>query len=182
MPFTFRSPARISGWEFRQVLERYGSPVVTLADECYQIIVAAGLDPAVALAFFGHESVFGTQGTAVRTKNWGNVRTAFDPRRSAGQDPANFVIFHSWQDGLRDWCDRINVRYIKERHLLTPEAALPVYAPSSDGNDVQSYIDHVNRLVQQWIAEDHPPPDEDLLSLLIDDLAQRGLPLPTKRK
>lgn len=154
MALTFRSAPRISQAQFAAVLQRYQSPCAPIAAECYDIICSYGLDPAVALAFFGHESVFGTRGVAVQTLNWGNVRTPFKVERAVGTHPRNFAIFRSWQDGLRDWCERINERYINQRGLDTVEKAIPVYAPSSDGNNEARYIEHVHQLVAAWIAED----------------------------
>lgn len=154
MSLTFRNAPRISKQQFRSVLEKYGSPCSSIGDECFDIVAQSGLDPAVALAFFGHESVFGTRGVAVETLNWGNVRTPVDASRTVGVHAQNFAIFRNWQDGLRDWCDRINTRYIEQRGLLTVQQAIPVYAPSSDGNTPHHYINHVVELVDRWIAED----------------------------
>lgn len=166
MALTFQTAPRISQAEFRRVLERGTelgrSPVAPFADECYQIIVGYGLDPAVALGFFAHESQFGLDGVSTKSLNWGNVRTPYDPKRAAGtvqsaSGHGEFVCFRSWQDGLRDWCERILNRYIKERGLTTVDAAIPVYAPSSDGNNEKAYIQHVERLVTRWQAEDPQP-------------------------
>ena len=154
MALTLRSTPRISAAQFARVLQRYGSPCTPIADECYSIIAQSGLDPAIALAVFGHESRFGTQGIAVEIKNWGNVRAPFKPERASGKHPRNFAIYPSWQESLRDWCDRINQRYIRERGLDTVEKAIPVYAPSLDGNKPQEYIAKVNSLVGEWMAED----------------------------
>jgi hypothetical protein len=155
---TFRHSARISKAHFKRVLEEGTSagisPCAPIADECYDIVVANDLDPAVALGFFAHESQYGCTGYAPKTKNWGNVRTAFKPERTIGQHPANFAIFPDWQTGLLDWCERINVRYIDERGLDTVEAAIPVYAPGVDGNNEAAYIEHVNKLVATWMAEE----------------------------
>jgi hypothetical protein len=165
MSLTFRSQPRISQAQFTRVLERFQSPCAPIAAECYAIIRSHGLDPAVALAFFGHESVFGTRGIAVETLNWGNVRAAFRPERAAGTHPRNFVIFRTWQDGLHDWCERINERYINHRGLDTVEKAIPVYAPSSDGNNERRYIEHVNQLVTGWQAQDTQPPTDSTPAL-----------------
>lgn len=154
MPLTFRSNPRISAAQFSRVLEKFQSPCAPIAQECYNIIVGSGIDPAIALAFFGKESTFGTRGLSVEIKNWGNVRTPFKPERAAGKHPRNFTIYNTWQDSLIDWCDRINERYIRERGLDTVETVVPVYAPAADGNSVDEYISFVNRLVTQWIAED----------------------------
>lgn len=157
MALTFRNSPRISQAQFVRVLERYGSPCASIGAECYTIISSYGLDPAVALAFFGHESVFGTRGVAVETRNWGNVRAPVKAERTIGMHPRHFAIFRSWQDGLRDWCERINERYIDQKGLDTVEKAVPVYAPSTDGNNEAAYINHVTKLVADWIAADTPP-------------------------
>ena len=161
MPLALRSTPRISPAQFTRVLDKFGSPCAPIAQECYEIVRSAGLDPAIALAFFARESVFGTRGISAEIKNWGNVRTPFKPERAIARHPRNFAIYATWQDSLRDWCDRINERYIRERGLDTVEKAVPVYAPAADGNAVDAYIAHVNKLVAQWIAEDPqstPPP------------------------
>lgn len=162
MSLTFRSQPRISQAQFVRVLQQAQSPCAPIGAECYNIICSYGLDPAVALGFFAHESTFGTRGVAVETLNWGNVRTPVNVERTTGTHPRNFAIFRSWQDGLRDWCERINVRYIEQKGLDTVAKAIPVYAPSSDGNNVQRYIERVTELVNQWIAEDNaqPQPEE----------------------
>ena len=154
MPLTLRASPRISAAQFGRILERYKSPCVPIARECYDIVVASGLDPAVALAFFGRESVFGTRGIAGEIKNWGNVRAPHRPERASGKHPRGYAVFQTWQDGLRDWCDRINERYIKEQGLDTVEKAVPVYAPSFDGNVPQEYIEHVTKLVAEWVGEE----------------------------
>lgn len=153
---TIRHTPRISRTLFRQVLEKgtaLGPSPVTNTDQCYQIIVDNGLDPACLLAIFAHESQYGNDGVAKETKSWGNVRAPFNPSRAIGLHPRNFAIYADWQTGLLDLCERLNVRYIKERKLDTIQKIIPVYAPSSDGNAPQKYIDHVVSLVAQWEKE-----------------------------
>ena len=160
MVLTLRSSPRISAAQFARVLQKYQSPAAPAAQECYDIVVRAGIDPAVALVFFGRESVFGTRGLSAEIKNWGNVRTPLKPERAAGKHPRNVTIYATWQDGLQDWCDRINERYVRERGLDTVEKVVPVYAPAADGNAVEDYIRHVNKLVTEWIAEDGVGPSQ----------------------
>ena len=154
MGLLFRSAPRISFGQFDRVLQKFASPCAPIAQDCYDIVCVSGIDPAIALAFFAKESVFGTRGLAVETKNWGNVRTPFRPERAIGTHPRNFAIYATWQDSLVDWCERINERYIRERGLDTVEKAIPVYAPSFDGNSVQGYINFVTSHVAQWMTED----------------------------
>lgn len=171
MAITLRSQPRISQSQFARVLDRFRSPCAPIAAECYNIVRSHGLDPAVALGFFAHESVFGTRGVAVETLNWGNVRAAFRPERAVGVHPRNFAIFRNWQDSLHDWCERIDERYINQRGLDTVEKVIPVYAPAADNNHVQSYIDHVTRLINDWMAEDgvaNPAPQTALRDALLN--------------
>jgi hypothetical protein len=148
---TFKAAPRISAATFANVLQQFGSPCAPIAQECYDIVVQHNLDPAVALAFFGKESVFGTRGVSVDTKNWGNVRLAFNPARAIGQHPKNFAIYPDWQTGLVDWCERIDQRYIADLGLDTIEKAIPTYAPASE-NDVDAYIKFVEDHVATWQA------------------------------
>lgn len=141
---TFLHTPRISRERFRAVLAH--SPALPEADACYDICVSTGLDPAVALAFFRHESSYGTQGRAIATRNWGNIR------RSQGRAKAvvnGFAMYASWADSLADWCELIKARYVGHG-LTTVEAAIPVYAPSSDGNAPARYIAAVRAAVAAW--------------------------------
>ncbi len=160
---TFQAEPRISREMFAQQLQQGvsgggTSPAAPVAEELYNIIVNYGLDPGVALAFFAHESSFCTAGvcSTADTKSWGNTRRAQDQTRVVGDTPGSsgtFVIYRSWQDGVRDWCELILNRYIA-RGLDTVEAAIPVYAPASDGNDPADYIETVRRRLALWRSQD----------------------------
>lgn len=144
-------PPRISRNKFATILRDFNSPAAALADEAYQICVDAGIDPAVALAFFGKESTFGRFGKAVENKNWGNVKTPFDPALTV-PSTNGFARYLSWSDSLEDWCNRINERYVKERGLTTVETIVPVYAPAVE-NDVDGYIKFVLDHVASWSTD-----------------------------
>lgn len=147
---SFRSEPRISRAAFTQILQRGGSPAAGAGSELYDIIVAYGLDPAVALAFFQHESSFCTAGHCAREglRNWGMLRRHIKADRNAGSS-AGFARYASWQDGVRDWCELIIGRYIN-RGLDTVEKAVPVYAPRADRNVPEAYINAIRRLVASW--------------------------------
>lgn len=148
----FTSLPRISAGLFARVLSRNHSPAAHYAAQLATIPEAYNLDRAVALAFFRHESTYGTQGIAVRSLNWGNLRNGV----RAYKIENNFAFYHSWADSLHDWCQLIKVRYIG-RGLLTVRHALPIYAPSSDGNAPQRYADQVCADVARWMVEDTLP-------------------------
>jgi hypothetical protein len=147
---SFRAEPRISRAAFAQILQRGGSPAAGAGAEIYDVIAAYGLDPAVALAFFQHESQFCTAGHCAREglKNWGMLRRHIKAERNAGSS-AGFARYASWQDGVRDWCELIIGRYIN-RGLDTVEKAVPVYAPRADRNVPEAYINAIRRLVASW--------------------------------
>jgi|GEM_PF-2438609 len=145
---TFSGPARISMDKFRAVLKSYGSPVTDNAEDFYNLINGYGLDPAVALGFFVRESGAGTANgycdgkSSLDNKNWGNARG--DRSGACG-----FQKFATWRDGLDYWC-RIMVKYYVKQGLDRLEKAVPVYAPTADGNDVNEYLSTVYQMVVRW--------------------------------
>ena len=145
---TFAAEPRITLTRFTRALTTQHSPAAPEAAACYQTCVQFGLDPAIALAFFWHESQFATdpRAIAIRTRNWGNLRNT---QGRAYQEAEGFAWYHTWQGGLADWCALIKSRYIA-RGLDTVETAIPVYAPSSDNNKPAAYIAAVRDLVSTW--------------------------------
>jgi hypothetical protein len=134
------------------------------ADACYQAIIDHGIDPAVGLAFFRHESSFGTAGVAARTKGWGNIVVAAlacvgAASRRTGQD-GRFAAYATWADGAHDWAAYMRCRYL-ERGMATVESIIPIYAPSSDGNKPSAYIAAVRADVARWVAQGDPPAPPD---------------------
>lgn len=149
---TMASLPRISEAQFAYVLESHKSPAFAEGPaKLYAIIKNAGLDPAVSLAFFGHESTFGKAGAAVRTKNWGNIR------KGQGRQIVNkggWAYYANWTDGLIDWCSLINRLYIKAWNRTTVPLVLDKYAPPEDHNNPKSYAAAVVRFVRDWQVAD----------------------------
>jgi hypothetical protein len=145
----------IGAAQFARVLVRALSPAMDAADDLAALPPRYGIDRAVALAFFAHESGFGQKGicAAYRTRNWGNLRRGYLKGYAQGQTPHPFAIYASWADGLADFCALLAGRYIG-RGLTTVERAIPVYAPASDNNRPERYIAAVRSLVARWIAEE----------------------------
>lgn len=153
-PLTIRSEPRISFDRFQRLLD--GSPALPEARACYDTCVQAGLDPAVALAFFLHESSMGREGVAARFKNWGNLRRG---RRGQVRQTSGgpFVAYPTWVAGLADWCDLINGRIYAGAGRVTVDQVVPVYAPSSDHNRPAHYIAAVTAAVEEWTRYDAHP-------------------------
>jgi len=154
---TFLSAPRISLAQFQRVLEAYNSPARGLASLLYGILVNYGIDPAIALAFFVHESNCGTRGAAKQTLNWGNLRRS---QGRAYKVEDGWAWYRSWDASLFDWCELVLV-YVhqgagskKGTPLPTVRAALAVYAPGDDDNDPLGYANTVMRLVAHWQVQD----------------------------
>jgi hypothetical protein len=128
----------------RSALAAAGSPALgaTYADgkDAAEYIWDAGrvlgVDPAVIMAIFHHESVFGTQGMARLTNSVGNIRPL------AGQPSLDgYRLYRSWQEGIDD-CYRLLRSYAQHGATTIPQA-IPVWAPPSDNNDDSAYISSV---------------------------------------
>jgi hypothetical protein len=103
------------------------------------------IDPAYALAFFLHESSFGTTGWGAVNRSLGNIRCSAGYRCQGG-----YRSYPTWQAGFLDWYHLIRDLYIKQWHLTMVAQIIPVYAPASDHNDVNGYIQAVEHAVDTW--------------------------------
>lgn len=128
-----------------QVLAAYHSPAAGKGQGLYDLGVQYGLDPIFALAFFMHESSFGTQGIAVASHSLGNLRCI--PNYSCQN---NFAYFDSWEDGFKAWYELIRNLYVAQWGRVTVDQIIPKYAPSADNNNEQAYINSVDHAVDTW--------------------------------
>jgi hypothetical protein len=127
------------------VLAAAGSKAAGTGQALYQDALQYGIDDAYALAFFMHESQFGTTGVARATLSLGNIRCTPGYVCIEG-----FRAYQSWQAGYEDWYKLIRNLYIGQWHLTTVEQIIPTYAPSSDGNNVAGYIRAIENAVSTW--------------------------------
>ena len=146
-PFDVRGAPTVDAPTIKRILRSYGSPAVDAADAMYALGVQYGIDPAFCLAFFIHESTAGTAGVARVTKSVGNIRTTPGYR-----DYQGYRHYDSWEQGIDDWYQLISDLYIGAWGLTTVDAIIPVYAPSSDGNNPTGYVATVKKLVGGWRA------------------------------
>ena len=128
-----------------QVLAAAHSPAQGTGRALYDLSVRYGIDDAYALAFFQHESMFGTTGVARVTHSLGNIKCR--PGSSCFQ---GFRAYATWEAGYADWYDLIATLYIRQWHRVTVAEIIPMYAPASDGNDVAGYIRAVEQAVDHW--------------------------------
>jgi hypothetical protein len=147
----------ISADFINQVLAAYHSPASGKGQALYDLGVKYGIDPVYALAFFWHESDFGTTGEARVTRSLGNERCITD-RPCIDRDRGGYALMNSWEDGFEHWYALIRYGYVEGQvtipivgHVCTTiDQIVPVYAPSQDRNDVAAYIQAVKHAVDTW--------------------------------
>jgi hypothetical protein len=128
-----------------KVLSAANSKAAGTGQALYDLSLKYGIDDAYALAFFEHESIYGTTGVARATLSLGNIRCS-----DGYQCIEGYRAYGSWIAGYVDWYRLIADLYISQWHLTTVEQIVPKYAPSSDGNDVAGYIAAVEKDVVTW--------------------------------
>ncbi len=135
----------ISAAFINQVLTYYHSPAVGTGQALYDLGKASGIDPVFALAFFQHESMFGTLGWARVNRSLGNIRC--EP-----QYPCNggYARYSSWVEGYRDWYRLVHDLSSGQCHLTSVRAIIHTYAPGSDHNDEEAYARAVLTDVAHW--------------------------------
>jgi hypothetical protein len=143
--YSLQSQPTISASFINRVLAHYHSPASGKGQALYDDGVKYGIDPAYALAFFMYESDLGTQGVARITHSLGNIRTT-----SGTLDYNGYRKYTTWEAGFEDWYRLISQTYIHQRGLTTIDQIIPVYAPSSDNNNEQQYIDEIKYMVNTW--------------------------------
>jgi Mannosyl-glycoprotein endo-beta-N-acetylglucosaminidase len=130
-----------------QVLSTYNSPAAGKGQALYDLGVQYGIDPAFALAFFMHESTFGTKGEATKSLSLGNIRCIPNFRCED-----NFAQFDTWEDGFKAWYELIRNLYVAQWGLTTVDLIIPRYAPPSDNNNDDAYINSLKHALDTWHA------------------------------
>ncbi len=138
--------------QIEAVLQEYNSPAQGHGQEIYDLGVKYGINPAICLAFFIHESGAGSnlawagrKADGAYTHNIGNI-ICTDGWRCYGR----FRDYDSWSQGIDDWYKLIAELYIGEWQRTTVDDIIPKYAPAADNNDEAAYIQAVKNLVQSW--------------------------------
>lgn len=149
-----KAPPRCTLEQFKATLERFDSPALPEAEAIFFGLIQYGIDPAVGIAFFIHESSAGKKGRAVKTRNWGNVRSGMG--RELGVEDG-FAFYRNWTDSALDFAQRLIEVYGPRWGLYTVERIVPTYAPAFDRNKPEVYINAVRLTVASYQAVNRPP-------------------------
>ncbi|HEY5002914.1 MAG TPA: hypothetical protein VII61_07165 [Ktedonobacteraceae bacterium] len=128
-----------------QILAANNSPATGNGQAIYSDGVKYGIDPVFALAFFMHESSFGTAGIAQMTHSPGNLRCIPTAACVSG-----YAAFSSWNAGFDAWYQLMSNLYVNTWGLTTLDQIIPRYAPPTDNNDDAAYISAVENAIDTW--------------------------------
>ncbi len=129
------------------VLAAYHSPAADQGQSLYALGVQYHIDPVFALAFFLHESSFGTEGEARSSLSLGNLRCI--PNAQCIDD---YAWFPSWEAGFQAWYALISDLYVKQWGLMNIDQIIPRYAPPADDNNDTAYISSLKLSIDTWHA------------------------------
>ena len=150
-PYAVLGKPTVSADFINRVLATYHSPAAGKGQALYDLGVRYGIDPAFALAFFLHESGFGTAGEATKTLSLGNLR-CIPNFACVDQNRGGYAAFSSWEDGFQAWYELIRNYYVAQRGLTTVDNIIPIYAPTADHNDEAAYIASLKHALDTWHA------------------------------
>lgn len=150
-PYSVLGKPTISASLINQVLASYNSPAAGKGQTLYDLGVKYGIDPVFALAFFMHESLFGTTGEARATLSLGNSR-CIPTRPCIDQNRGGYAQMYSWEDGFDQFYKLIRNLYVAQWGLVTVDQIIPTYAPNSDGNNEKEYIATLKYEIDSWRA------------------------------
>jgi Mannosyl-glycoprotein endo-beta-N-acetylglucosaminidase len=146
-PYSVLGQPTITPDFINQVLAAYHSPAVGKGQTLYDMGIKYGIDPTFALAFFMHESTFGTRGEARLSLSLGNLRCIPNFKCQDG-----YAWFNNWEDGFEAWYKLIRNLYVAIWGLTTVDQIIPRYAPTSDNNNEAAYIAALKRAIDTWHA------------------------------
>jgi hypothetical protein len=150
-PYAVLNKPTITAAFINDVLKAHNSPAAGKGQALYDLGVQYGIDPVFALAFFQHESGFGTAGEATKTLSLGNLR-CYSGATCVDQDRDGYAQYTSWEDGFKAWYSLIRNYYVNVRGLTTIDKIIPVYAPTADHNDEAAYIASLKQAITNWQA------------------------------
>jgi Mannosyl-glycoprotein endo-beta-N-acetylglucosaminidase len=149
-PYSVVGPNSLSVSFMNQVLAYYHSPAAGKAQALYDDGVKYGLDSEYALAFFMHESSFGTTGVARVTLSLSNMRCV--PQYRCLNENGGYAIFDNWEQSFEAWFKLIRNLYVGYWGRVTVDQIIPKYAPNSDGNNEAGYIASLKHTIDTWRA------------------------------
>ena len=144
---------------FRDVLKNANSPAAATAGAAYIALSQFPVSIAFCLAIFHHESQYATDPNAIvlkyDTKNPGNCRTVrWRPHPTVDTPRGEFVKYPDWPAGWSDLSFRlVDLLYVYAKEgRTTIRQIIERFAPATDNNVPESYINAVVADMNRWIG------------------------------
>jgi hypothetical protein len=154
--YSILAAPRIGLPAFLNVLQQAGSPAAPDGIAIYNAFVAKGVDPAVGLAIFQHESNYGKSGVAAVTNSIGNSRYYGDPgglgitKHSTGTN-GSFAAYPNYTVAAEDLARLLSSSlYGTSADHSTVRTFAAKYAPSKDHNNPAGYGASVANHIAAW--------------------------------
>lgn len=139
---------------FSAVLQNAGSPAAPEAAGMYQAATHYGVDPAVLLAVFQHESSFGKSGVARNTRNVGNLEWHPVSAGVGAVQAGRWASYPSWTASASDTARLLaSTMYGRSSQYATVRTFPFRWAPSSDGNAPTSYGAALAASIHRWSGQ-----------------------------
>ena len=144
---------------FTNILQGAHSPAAGEASGLYNAATTYGVDPAVLLAVFQHESSFGTKGVATTTRNVGNLVYQPNSAQFGGYQSGRWNAYPTWTQGALD-ASRLLASglYGRSSGYSTARTFPARWAPSSDGNNPTGYGAALVSSINAWRGLSTPAP------------------------
>lgn len=144
---------------FTNILQGAHSPAAGEASGLYNAATTYGVDPAVLLAVFQHESSFGTKGVATTTRNVGNLVYQPNSAQFGGYQSGRWNAYPTWTQGALDASRLLaSSLYGRSSSYSTARTFPARWAPSSDGNNPTGYGSALVSSINAWRGVSTPAP------------------------
>ncbi len=154
--FLFVGPPTVSLDTYQSVYcqPRYGGPSAACAHtpQMYQMLVAAGIDPVIEMAFAAKETEFGNTGPGREPqRNIHNIScNDWDLGTCEGPHHYRFATYPTYLHGIHAWITlMLNRGTYVDAGNMTFRQIIPIYAPPFE-NDTELYINQVEGMVRTW--------------------------------
>lgn len=190
--FSLRTGCSLTPEQYDAVLTNYNSPAIGTGEHALSECKRTQIDNAYVLGIFIHESTAGTaqqwagqKGGGNTTANVGNIicagyPTCFGRFRDYSNDwklgtTQTFDLLRCYRDGSGEGCNGLWVGGT----VSTIDEAITRWAPSSDGNDPNSYAGVVKRLTTEWRSANQTiiAAEEQVVNDIVASFTPNGCPL-----
>lgn len=142
----------LNAQQIDSILKAGESPAYGTGSEFYADSLKSGIDSAVVLSFFRHESSLGTAGEARATHSVSNARPRTGYAEDCNTGDGCYASYPSWSAGVDDMYLLLQ-QYKQWFGATTIEQIVVRWAPPTDNNNDSAYIQSVESAVTMWRSQ-----------------------------